>query len=77
MSNQVVFCSSLERSRKHLQKNRRKKKRPRLLLPEALLHDKGVFIAMMTSLNIASIAKMRQWLCLSENNQKKHNLIFR
>ncbi|EPC1767512.1 hypothetical protein ACRXBY_005662, partial [Escherichia coli] len=58
-------------------KNRRKKKRPRLLLPEALLHDKGVFIARMTSLNIASIAKMRQWLCLSENNQKKHNLIFR
>ncbi|EHY06508.1 hypothetical protein ECDEC15B_1727 [Escherichia coli DEC15B] len=48
-----------------------------MLLPEALLHDKGVFIARMTSLNIASIAKMRQWLCLSENNQKKHNLIFR
>jgi len=54
-----------------------KKKRPRLLLPEALLHDKGVLIARMTSLNIASMAKMRQWLCLSENNQKKHNLIFR
>ncbi|EOO7273848.1 hypothetical protein DPI75_RS25565, partial [Escherichia coli] len=56
-------------------KKQAQKKRPRLLLPEALLHDKGVFIARMTSLNIASIAKMRQWLCLSENNQKNHNLI--
>ncbi|HHZ0502412.1 TPA: hypothetical protein ACV8E5_005352, partial [Escherichia coli] len=59
VSNQVVFCSSPERSRKHLQKTGAKK-RPRLLLPEALLHDKGVFIARMTSLNTASMAKMRQ-----------------
>ncbi|EPB0543955.1 hypothetical protein ACRACH_005135, partial [Escherichia coli] len=44
----------------NIYKKQAQKKRPRLLLPEALLHDKGVFIARMTSLNTASMAKMRQ-----------------
>ncbi|EGW85471.1 hypothetical protein ECSTEC94C_1021 [Escherichia coli STEC_94C] len=59
MSNQVVFVHH-RNVPENIYKKQAQKKRPRLLLPEALLHDKGVFIARMTSLNTASMAKMRQ-----------------